>query len=125
MSSGVQHVNVIFNNGSGGAGNQTEDLVDITSDIWYEWGVGTVLAVDQNELDFNYISLYPNPAYSKFSINVNAEKVEVFDVTGRVVKICTNVLQASPMDISDLSNAIYFVKISTAEGAGTKQLIKK
>ena len=122
--SGVQQVNVIFNNGSGGAGNQTEDLVDITSDIWYEWGVGTVLSVDQNELESNNIYLYPNPTSSKFSINLFADKVEIFDTAGRKVKTFEEIISTVQMDISDLSDGIYFIKITTPKGTGTKQLIK-
>lgn len=39
--SDVESVNVIFNNGSGGAANQTADITGITSDAYYTWDGGS------------------------------------------------------------------------------------
>ncbi len=73
----------------------------------------------------NSIILYPNPANSSFSINKNADKVEIFDLSGRVIKVFTEDLtNQTKFDIESLSNGIYFVKISTLEGTGTKRFIK-
>ena len=54
------------NNGSGGNGNQTEDITNVTEDFWYEWGSG-ILSVDRNQIE--NITVYPNPATSYLRID--------------------------------------------------------
>ena len=70
------------------------------------------------------ISLYPNPANDSFAINKAADMIELYDMAGRQIKVFSDTAFNTPLDISTLSNGIYFVKISTPEGTGTKRLIK-
>jgi hypothetical protein len=60
----------------------------------------------------NGIKIYPNPAHETLTI-VNAEdvvRVEIVDVTGKVVKtINNNALQT--IDVRNLKNSIYFLRL--------------
>ena len=52
--------------------------------------------------------------------------VEIFDVSGRVLRnINLSSTTHYQIDLSNLQNAIYFVKISTEIGAVTKQIVKQ
>ena len=60
----------------------------------------------------NTIHLYPNPASSYFTLNTNTTKVQVFSMTGQLVKsFDTNHSKDTPFAISDLSKGLYIVKV--------------
>lgn len=69
------------------------------------------------------VSLYPNPTTGK--LNVNAEDVQeinVLDINGRVVMTANN---TNAIDMSELSNGCYFVRVITNEGVSTQKIVKK
>ena len=70
-------------------------------------------------------SIYPNPAKDEIFISLQntntVAKVEIFDVTGRVVFSTANYTSNLPVNISTLSNGIYTLKVMK-EG---KQMAKK
>jgi len=106
--SGVTSVNVIFNNGSGGNGNQTEDIVNVTQDLFYEWGNG-VLSVDENNI--NAIKIFPNPATSYLRIDgsINAASYSIFDVLGK--KIQQGKIINNQIDVSKLTKGTFILKL--------------
>jgi hypothetical protein len=72
------------------------------------------------------VGLYPNPTSSTFSMNVAFEKVQVYAITGQLVKSFTKTLENQSLNISDLNNGIYFVKGADANGnEKTVKLIKQ
>ena len=57
------------------------------------------------------IYLYPNPSSTYFTINANTSKVEVYSVTGQLVKsFKPNQSKDYQFIISDLNKGVYFVK---------------
>ena len=66
----------------------------------------------------------PNPTTNTFTIDLNGEileKVVIYNELGQRVKEVTT----NEVDISNLSNGIYFVKITSQSGKiATKKLIK-
>lgn len=57
------------------------------------------------------IYLYPNPSSTYFTINANTSKVEIYSITGQLVKsFNTNQSKDSQFAISDLNKGVYFVK---------------
>ncbi len=77
--------------------------------------------------DFNQtdeIYLHPNPATDivniTFSKGLLLESIEVFDVTGRRIKVEST----NTVDISSFQNGLLFVRIFTDQGTITKKLIK-
>ena len=60
----------------------------------------------------NTVNLYPNPASSYFTLNTNTTKVQVFSITGQMVKSFNgNHSKDTPFVISDLSKGLYVVKV--------------
>jgi len=71
-------------------------------------------------------SLYPNPANSQFSLSLPAQKVEVYAITGQLVKTFGAMAAGSSFDVSSLSRGIYMVKITDENNAqSTTKLVKE
>jgi len=65
-----------------------------------------------NELSDNYFEIYPNPANTYLQVkseNLKGKNIEVLDITGKVIKQ----VKSNKLDISDLQNGVYFIKIGT------------
>jgi len=73
------------------------------------------------------VALAPNPASNSFSISVATSKVEIYSVTGQLVKSFNKAYELNySFDISDLNKGIYFVKAADENGREkTMKLIKK
>ena len=80
------------------------------------------------EIDFNKIlKVYPNPAKEQLTVvgldELNISKIEIFDISGKVLKTL-NVYQTSKefkINISDLNEGIYFIKLGNYVGKFVKQ----
>lgn len=84
-----------------------------------------ILGTQNPALD-NAIGIYPNPAtdvVKVFADNGTAiQSISVFSLTGQ--KVMEN--QSTSLDISDLSNGIYLIKVSTTSGKSyTQKLVKE
>ena len=86
--------------------------------------VNEVLGMD----DFSNMSfyIYPNPANGHFFIQSHEpiSKVEIFDMTGRSLKILENV-QENKVDWSDLAAGTYFVQIRAGNATDAIKVVKK
>ncbi|WP_179318285.1 alpha-amylase family glycosyl hydrolase [Winogradskyella helgolandensis] len=71
-------------------------------------------------------SIYPNPSQTTFSINVNVSNVEVYDLTGKLVKSFKgNFNRVDTFDVSSLNSGMYMVKVqNTNNQTLTTKLIK-
>ena len=84
-----------------------------------------------SEVDNNFMSIYPNPANTEFTISLNINQsnleLEIYDVLGNKVinKILTN--QTSTINIEQLSNGLYFVRLLDANSniIYTQRLVKE
>ena len=83
-----------------------------------------VLGVNETEL-FNF-SIYPNPTTTSFSINTNASHIEIYDLTGKLIKSFNGVYtRTDTFDISSLNTGVYMVKVSNDNNQTmTTKLIK-
>jgi len=82
--------------------------------------------VSIHETKINNISIYPNPTTGQLTIDngeLKMNSIEIFDVYGRIIVNCQLSIVNS-IDISDLSNGVYFLKISTEKGMVTKKIVK-
>jgi glycosidase len=55
----------------------------------------------------NNLNLYPNPSKNSFSINTDAQKIEVYSITGQVVANFSNINANSALNIDALQSGIY------------------
>jgi len=89
---------------------------------------GVVLSSETFALES--IAVYPNPSNGLYTIstkNHQIEAIEVYDITGKNILKQNNFKSANEvmLDLTNASNGIYFMKISTDVGSITKRIIKK
>lgn len=77
--------------------------------------------------NMNFVSLAPNPSHEFFGINVATSKVQLFSITGQLVKSYEGLHNEDyKYDCSDLPSGIYIAKvIDTNNRAKTMKLIKQ
>jgi hypothetical protein len=81
------------------------------------------IGIQKNGFD-DTLSIYPNPTKGKITIECESiERIEVLDITGKVVYedlVSNDVLD---IDISAFSKGIYFVKVTTADGFAVERIV--
>jgi 1,4-alpha-glucan branching enzyme len=71
-------------------------------------------------------ALYPNPATSQFSLNIAAQKVEVYAITGQLVKSFGATAAGTAFDVNGLGRGVYMVKVTGDNNASsTIKLVKE
>lgn len=82
------------------------------------------LSINSEVLENERITLYPNPATATFSISSihDIKSIHIFNMAGQEVKNLKE--KSDTIDISDLANGMYVVKVKTTEGIMSKKLIK-
>jgi len=81
-----------------------------------ECGVRPTVGIKENSLQNQNITVYPNPANDEISITFSAQfedhlYLEWFDVTGNKIQE-NKMTKPYKMNVKDISNGIYFLKIS-------------
>ena len=70
-------------------------------------------------------ALYPNPTSDVFAVNVAVSKIEVYALTGQLVKTFGESAAFSVYDVSSLNTGIYLVKVTDSENRqSTLKLIR-
>lgn len=76
-----------------------------------------------SEVENSNVVLYPNPVTNILNIEAQGiQEVSVMDVNGRTVMTLQN---TNRIDMSNLANGVYFVRVITAEGVSTQKIAKK
>lgn len=98
-------------------GCQDKDTVVIVSD--------PCLGLEENTV-FEY-SMHPNPASTSVFVETNVEKSEVilYGSNGQVLFTQQNASNSFIVNVSDLADGIYWLKVVSSEGTITKQLLIK
>ena len=96
--------------------NTTINVTSTTATIAIESGgfriYGNQAALANDEFSgVNNLSLSPNPAATYFTLNGDAEKVEIFSITGQLVKSFSNLTINDQYSIADLNQGIYLVRV--------------
>lgn len=102
---------------------------------------GEVITIDENiateirELNKLFgVNLYPNPVSNTLNINVNSDtqnnvRIDVINYTGQtILSNVNNVSQGNntiSLDVSSLTQGVYFAKISTDNNVKTVKFVKK
>jgi hypothetical protein len=92
-------------------------------------GLDTIMiqfpAVGVNNLGQEVIQIYPNPASQFVNVKstVTINQVEVMNFIGQTVSRTVNVgAKAAKIDVTSLSEGVYFVKVYTSEGIRTVKI---
>lgn len=83
-----------------------------------------------NQTTNEIVNIYPNPSndFIKLSINYKNSynelvRVEIIDILGKTIKTINNYGNNTPIDIKQLNNGTYYLKISSKNNEEIKQLI--
>ncbi len=82
------------------------------------------------DFELNNIAIYPNPSTGIFTVstgNKAIEKVEVYDVTGKVVLTkndFSGVNSQTNLDLTHVSTGIYFIKMTSDNQSTVKRIMK-
>ena len=85
---------------------------------------------DENFDIFSNISVYPNPTNSFVTISGKdnsqvIESVVITDFLGKTVQAKTVNMVTTKIDLSDLSNGIYFAKVKSGNNLSIVKIIKQ
>jgi len=76
-----------------------------------------------NEITENETIIYPNPAKDILIVdNVNNADIYIYNTLGQMVKKITNVVGSKEINVSDLNNGMYIVRIQKGESVQTKKI---
>ena len=122
---GPTSVNIVFNNGSNGSGNQTADLLNKTNGYSYTWGAAARL-IDGEASIFNSAIIYPNPVEDFFQISSESKilKYSIINIQGSVVIEGNGIKNA--IDVRNLKSGLYFLQLTFENGQDeVRRIIKK
>jgi hypothetical protein len=125
---GASSVNLIFNNGNSGTANQTSDLLNKIDGYTYTWGGSTAKMVAKEEVKkgVSTIAVYPNPVSYVLQITADSavSNYRITSVLGAIVKEGKST--DNSIDVSDLSNGLYYVQLRFENGEEhIQKIIKK
>lgn len=86
------------------------------------WTTEDVLGIEDNAFS-KELKIYPNPTNNQFSIasSSNINSVKIINLTGQLVKEINHDLYN--IDVSDLSNGLYFIELTSNNQKGVKRLV--
>ncbi|MHC1707455.1 MAG: T9SS type A sorting domain-containing protein [Bacteroidales bacterium] len=80
--------------------------------------------VGTEELEAKQISVYPNPASTYVQVLTNGKgTANIYDVTGKLVSSTQIILPSQIIDIHELENGVYILKVDSPENSFSKKLI--
>jgi hypothetical protein len=83
----------------------------------------TIQSAGVNEITENETIIYPNPAKDVLKIdNVNNADIYIYNTIGQMVKRFSNVVGNTEINISDLNNGMYIVRIQKEKSIQTKKI---
>jgi len=129
------HGNILLKIRSNGT-LQSGDNVTNRGDIFFDYnapidtGIANTVFQSLNNSAFekdNSVVIFPNPTQS--IINVKSENsiksIQLYDVQGRLLQTKLTEENSTSIDISDKSNGIYFLKITSDKGIKVERIVKE
>ena len=74
------------------------------------------------------LQVYPNPNSGVFTVELNnglTKNIEVMDVTGRVILANTSENDQITVNINNLSNGVYYVKVKSDNAVEVLKVVKQ
>ena len=81
---------------------------------------GCLAPTDIKDIDYINVSVYPNPVSDVLKINGKYSEINIFDLYGKLVLSSS---EKNTIDISELSNGIYLVKINNNKAMSINKII--
>ncbi len=111
---------------------EVESFAISSSDVFIATGVGIwkrplseLTGLSEVNFSDNNISVYPNPVIDNIIIeNPQSATMKILNVQGQLIKILTSSKVKTNIDVSSLSNGVYFLEMETEKGIIVKKIIK-
>lgn len=114
---------------SAGTGNTVSSVAAFDNLSVVASSSDTLLAVNSNVVATNHFSVYPNPVKNNVTVsntNASISSIEMTDINGRVVKNESFInVNNAVINVSDLAQGIYMMKIVSDKGIVTKKIVKE
>lgn len=99
----------------------TENSTAIADSKTIEFTVGPSTGLEAEDAMQQRLTIFPNPAHSQVTITLDgfptAERtIEVFSATGQRMKMVKNTGNEISLDLSGLTDGVYFIKVTDSEG---------
>lgn len=112
-----------WDNGEWAGDPNREIMVDssmVVNDIWAK-----LSGIFGHQVEFTY-EMYPNPVTNKLVVSGTNEmnKIEIYDVSGKVVRSEDVNSNKVSMNLQDLGSGVYFISIQNEKGTQTAKFIK-
>ena len=111
-------------------GNSTLTVTNVSAPITLQpgefkvYGSGQVTLAVKKEYLLD-VAIYPNPTQSSFRISAITNLVNVYDLSGRLIKSFNGTFDQNYLfDISGLKPSLYVIKVKTDNGVGIKKIVK-
>src|SRR5690606_40186313 len=80
-----------------------------------------------NDLDLTSLKYYPNPVETELTVSYKApiNSLEVYDLTGKLIKVQTYDSNNVRLDVSSLSSGTYMIKVHTSVGSQFIKIVKQ
>lgn len=115
---------------AGGNFCQDRSLIDLPSGCGYELidlveNCNIPLSINETKNE-SLIKIFPNPTIAELNINFESTMycIEIIGADGKVVKSYKQVRGHSGVNVSDLLNGIYFIKITSDKNSYTSKFVK-
>ena len=76
----------------------------------------------------NSTLIYPNPTSGDLTLELNTtseKNIQIMDVTGRIVYATTSSLEVINLNLNELSNGVYYVKIQSSTSTEVVKIVKQ
>ena len=109
----------------------SDDATNAKGVVIDDFVIESTSILSKEKFELNKVAIYPNPSTDVFKVslgNIIPKSIEIFDVSGKIIysqKEFQNIGNIIPLNMTNASNGIYFVKISTEDQTITKTIIKK
>lgn len=114
-------------NSTNNSGTSSGDLVTLSSLAVTE-DISSGISETVNNIS-NSIAVYPNPVsdklYFKNSLKEKTLNVSIMDTNGKLVKRTDGVRENEGIDLENIENGYYLLRIETSEGIALKKILKK
>jgi hypothetical protein len=90
-------------------------------------GPYTLSLVGIGGTDADHVALHPNPTAGRVTLEGldGGSRVEVLDISGRILEVCTTAESRLLLDLGSLPTGTYFVRITCDRFTATKKIVKQ
>jgi aminopeptidase N len=110
---------------------ETVTNIAVDPDNWILKTIGTVDSIELPGSNKSLFNFSPNPVKETISINFNVrlynneKQIQIMDINGRLIRSYTTNSNSYPIDLSFLSNGIYFIRGISANKSYTYKFVKQ